>query len=126
MGRKAETGAERRRERRVDTEVGVSIAQPELDEPIVASTRNVSGSGAYIVMDDPLPMFGRYHVHLLFPVGDADGKPAVEDIEVVAIVVRHSLIEEAGAKRHCVALYFDRVSPTDRERIIDFVDAAYS
>ncbi len=126
MGQKAATGSERRRERRVDTEVGVSIAQPELDAPIVASTRNVSGSGAYIVLDEPLPMFGRYHVHLLFPVLDADGNPGVEDIEVVAIVVRHSLIEEGGARKHCVALYFDRVSPPDRERIIDFVDATYS
>ena len=66
-----------------------------------------------------------YHVHLLLPVVGLDGQPEIEDIEVTAIVVRHSTLEEDGAPRHCHALYFDNVHPRDRERIIEFVDTLY-
>jgi c-di-GMP-binding flagellar brake protein YcgR len=123
--RKTDLWSERRRDRRVDAEISIALSPPNAVEPVTAATRNLSGSGAYITLDEPLPLFGRYHVHLLLPVVGADGQPEIEDIEVTAIVVRHSTLEEDGALRHCHALYFDNVHPRDRERIIEFVDTLY-
>ncbi len=126
MPRKADMWSERRRDRRVDAEVSIALSPPNAHEPVTAATQNLSGSGAYITLEEPLPLFGRYHVHLLLPVTGEDGQPEIEDIEVTAIVVRHNRVEEEdGGVRHCHALYFDNVHPRDRDRIIEFVDTLY-
>jgi hypothetical protein len=71
-------------------------------------------------------MFGRYQVHLLLPGSGPDGEVAVEDVEAVAIVVRHDEVPgPEGGTQHYMALYFDRISNEDRERIIEFVDGMY-
>jgi len=122
VGTRSRTG-ERRREKRAEAEVGLSLSAPETGDLIAASTRNLSGSGAYVVLDEPLPLFSRYRLLLLLPVSGPDATERIEEVEVVAVVVRHDLVEqEAAAPRHCMALYFERISPKDKQTVIEFVD----
>jgi c-di-GMP-binding flagellar brake protein YcgR len=120
------SSGERRRDKRAPAEVSLTLADRTSEEPVAAATKNLSASGAYVVLDEPLPMFGRYQVHLLLPGSGPDGEVAVEDVEAVAIVVRHDEVPgPEGGTQHYMALYFDRISNEDRERIIEFVDGMY-
>lgn len=113
--------AERRLERRAPAEVRVSVCREPGGAWLAASSRNLSGSGAYLVLDEPLAVFERLLVRLTLPLSsESDGER--DEIRLSALVVRRDEIEEEGRTRHCHALYFDRVSPRDRERVNRFVD----
>jgi len=104
----------------------MSLSSPDTGDLIAASTQNLSGSGAYVLLDDPLPLFSRYRVLLLLPIIGPDEAEGIEEVEAVAVVVRHDPVEqESGPPRHCMALYFERISPRDKEAVIEFVDGLH-
>jgi hypothetical protein len=87
-------------------------------------TRNISGSGAYLLLSEPLPLFSRYRAHLLIPTIGQEGNADLEDIDTIAIVVRLDTARGAGGDiQYSVALYFERMSPRSRQIVLEYVDS---
>lgn len=111
--------AERRRSPRVESCLSLHLTSADFD--FAAETKNVSAGGAYCRVDRHLPFMAKLKVALVLPIQEA-GETVPRRIRCEAIVVRsESQIVDNGQERHYVALYFERMKPSDRLRLERYV-----
>ena len=120
-GRSRGTVGERRAAARVDAALAVDVSDQGAHDTLApAVTLNVSRTGAYCLVEREIAPFTKLALRLRAPV-DGEGRPPIE-INCVGVVVRHDLVEgEDGAQEHCIAVFFERISPVAREAIDTFV-----
>jgi len=109
--------AERRRAPRADIKVPLKIKRAT--DVIVASTKNISASGAYIVLDTFVPLNTKLGVTLLIPKA---GRGQLKKVHCHGIVVRNQPERKGGAAPHySMAIFFTDIDQGDQRALSDYV-----
>ena len=86
---------------------------------VFCETRNISRNGAYCLCTQPFPEFARIRITLELQMPDSDEK---EDLDCEGVVVRaDGKTEVSGQEMYGFAVFFDRMSEENREKIEDYV-----
>jgi c-di-GMP-binding flagellar brake protein YcgR len=114
-GRKAR--AERRRAPRADIKVPLKIKRAR--DVIVGSTKNISASGAYCMLNTFVPLNTKLNVTLLIPKA---GRGQSKKVQCHGIVVRNQPEREGGAAPHYnTAIFFTDIDQRDQRVLSDYV-----
>ncbi len=114
--------AERRQAPRV--EKGLSLQLTSRDFDLTTETKNVSARGVYCRIKCHIPFMTKLKVALLVPVQQGR-RTVLHPVRGDARVVRsESQIIQNGQERHFVALYFEKMKPSDRLCLERYVQAA--
>lgn len=91
------------------------------DFDTVAHTLNISASGLYCKIDKEIPLMSRVRLVLMVPDLSKDAE-AVKSIEVNGVVVReHPVIIDGQTKHYDVAIFFEDLSPKNKEIIANYI-----
>lgn len=86
----------------------------------ITHTLNISPSGVYCKIDKELPLMSRVKLALQIPDPTKEG--AVKKMEASGIVVRqHPVTVEGVIKHYDVAIFFDDLSPKDKDMIASYI-----
>ena len=118
--------AERRQHPRVPAAFDLHLGDKLSDGELVASESiNISSGGLYCRMAQPLEMFTRVSLMLVFP--GTGGLPASRPVEVRAVVVRcEPSTDPATRTFYDIAVCFTDVSDADRDIIEQFISSRVS
>lgn len=98
---------------------GLSLKLGTGDFDIITHTLNVSASGIYCKIDKEIPLMSRVSLKLMLPDVSKDDKTAVQ---VSGVVVReHPVIIDGATKHYDVAIFFEDLSPKNRETILSYI-----
>lgn len=87
----------------------------------VTHTLNISASGIYCKVDKEIPLMSRVKLMLKVPDFSRDDK-TVKSLEVTGVVVReHPVIIDGETKHYDVAIFFEDLTPKDREIILNYI-----
>ena len=113
------TNAERRRYPRVsDDLVELTLATESYDS--VVRTINISASGVYCKLDHEIPLMSRVKLALMIPDPKKAGKTGKVDTDGV-VVREHPVIIDGKVKHYDAAIFFDDLTPEDREMIEQYI-----
>lgn len=113
------TSQERRRDPRIHDE-SLSLRLDAGSFDTVTHTLNVSASGIYCKLDREIPLMSRVKLILMIPDPAGDAKP--KGLEVEGVVVReHPVIIDGKIRHYDAAIFFDNLSPGDRETITQYI-----
>ena len=101
---------ERRKAPRLEKQLSVQLSAAAFD--LTTETKNISSRGVCCEVDRPIPYMSKLRVTLQLPVKEK-GRTVLHPIRTEAVVVR--------SEAHFVALYFERISPSDAAKIDDYV-----
>ncbi len=111
---------ERRKFPRVKDE-GISLKLRLDDFDSVTHALNISSSGVYCKTDKELPLMSRVRLMLMIPDPAKEGT-VLKSLEVNGIVVRqHPVIIGGVTKHYDVAIFFEDLSPKDKDVINDYI-----
>jgi len=97
-----------------DGEFAMELKLGEFDT--IIHTLNVSASGVYCKIDREIPLMSRVKLVLMMP---GRGK---ENIEVTGVVVRgHPVIIDGETRHYDLAIFFEDITPKDREIIASYI-----
>lgn len=108
---------ERRKNPRLENNIPVKICQDGGD--FVTETLNISRSGAYCCVNQPIAVMTKLKIHLLFsfPKGEKSG---TKKISCQGVIVRSEPASEEG--KHNIAIFFNEIAQRDAEYITDYID----
>jgi hypothetical protein len=87
----------------------------------VTHTLNISSSGVYCKIDKELPLMSRVRLMLMMPDTRQEGA-CLKSLEVNGIVVRqHPVIIDGVTKHYDVAIFFEGLSPKDKDAINNYI-----
>ncbi len=111
---------ERRKFPRVkDETLSLNLRLDDFDS--VTNTLNISSSGVYCKTDKELPLMSRVKLMLMIPDPSKE-TGALKSLEVNGIVVRqHPVIIDGVTKHYDVAIFFEDLSPKDKEVINSYI-----
>lgn len=112
-------GQERRHFPRIsDDTLSVTLNTGSFDT--VTHSLNISASGIYCKLDREIPIMSRVRIVLMVPDPAKDAKP--RSLEVEGVVVRqHPVIIDGKVKHYDAAIFFDNLTPRDREIITQYI-----
>lgn len=111
---------ERRKSERIKDE-GLSLKLNAGDFDLISHTLDISESGIYCKVDRELPLMSKVGLVLMVPDLSKDEK-AVSKLEVEGVVVReHPVIIDGDKKHYDVAIFFDNLSPKNKEIISNYI-----
>lgn len=112
--------AERRGHPRTETILPLKISKRGLD--VITETRNISCSGVYCRVSQPLPLMSKIGVTLLLPIY-RKAKVNTEKIRCNGVVVRSepAIVQEAETAYQNVAIFFTDLSKKDKTKITQYV-----
>jgi len=114
------TGADRRRFPRVLKNLAIKLKDQSVD--FVTETKNLSCIGAYCRINAFVPCLTKLKVTLLLP--DTKNHGASRTVTCEATVVRAERVTDtAEASTYDIALYFNKISPSDMKKIDRYVKA---
>ena len=100
---------------------GLALKLKSGDFDTVTHTLNVSASGIYCKVDKEIPLMSRVKLMLMVPDLSKDEKP-VKGMEVEGVVVReHPVVINGEIKHYDVAIFFDNISPKNKEIIANYI-----
>jgi hypothetical protein len=108
---------ERRKDPRLENNIPLKIRREGGD--VVTQTMNISRSGAYCCVDQPIEPMTKLSVHLLLSFPKA-GKTVTRKISCEGVVVRSEPAAEGG--KYNIAVFFNDINKRDAECITDYVD----
>jgi hypothetical protein len=115
------TSQERRRFPRID-DTGLSLKLDLGGFDSMTHTMNISASGVYCKVNNEIPIMSRLKVVLVVPDVSKDGG-SHKKIEVTGVVVRqHPVVINGEIKHYDVAIFFEDLSPKNREVISNYID----
>lgn len=89
----------------------------------VTHTLDISASGIYCKIDREMPLMSRVRIKLMIPdVARSEKTPRELDVDGV-IVREHPVIIDGVVKHYDAAIFFDSLSPKDRDTIQGYIDA---
>src|SRR3989338_3298501 len=112
------SGAERRKDHRIDRRVPVKICSEGGD--IVTETGNISRSGAYRKVTRYIEPMTKMKIQLLLPL-KVNGKNVNKKISCQGVAVRTEPI--SGEEAYNVAIFFNDITQKDAEIIADFINS---
>lgn len=102
-------------------EEGLSLKLNIGDFDVMTHTLNVSASGVYCKVEKEIPLMSRVRMVLMIPDVSGEDGP-VKNLEVDGVVVReHPVIVNGRTKHYDVAIFFDNLSPENRETISGYI-----
>ncbi len=112
--------AERRKDPRRDGNLPLKISKQGLD--MVTETRNISSSGVYCRVNQPLPVMTKIELTLLLPQ-HTKNRISSEKIKCGGVVVRSEpdILEQADKAYQSVAIFFTDISKKNKEKISQYV-----
>ena len=103
------------------TDEGLPLKLNVGDFDAMTHTLNLSASGLYCKVDRALPLMSRVKLVLMVPETSKDDK-ALKNLEVDGVVVReHPVIIDGQIKHYDVAIFFENLSPKNREMIATYI-----
>ncbi|MBI4436929.1 MAG: PilZ domain-containing protein [Candidatus Omnitrophica bacterium] len=89
---------------------------------LVTETKNISITGAYCQVSQPIPTFAKVSITLSVPVMGQERK-APQEIRCEGVVVRSekTVRENGNPEKYFVAIYFTRLNVQDREILNQYV-----
>lgn len=105
---------------------GLSLKLNVGDFDTMTHTLNLSASGIYCKIDKEIPLMSRVKLMLMVP--DLSGsEKSTKNITVEGVVVReHPVIMDGRIKHYDVAIFFENLTPKNRELIANYVAAKKS
>lgn len=110
---------EKRKYPRIEGILPIKLSGCESD--IVTETKNISGSGAYCVVNCPVTPMTKLDMVLFMPIKKSKGK-TVKKISCKGIVVRSDRVENEGKIAYCLGIYFSEMKDSDRKNIVSHID----
>ncbi len=112
--------AERRRYPRIEEVLSITLERAPFSQ--TTETKNISASGAYCRVSKPVPEMTRFDLTLWVPVPGTSGA-TTHEIRCSGVVVRTEKIrqENGGKEKHYIAIFFDRIRPEDRRKLVQYV-----
>lgn len=102
---------EKRKTPRVEEKLPIKIM--EGDRGIVVETKNISASGAYLIMDKPMPLMSKVIVTLLIP----EGAGRNNKVQCGGTVVRTSPAMINDKTLYETAIFFDEITEKTKSMI---------
>lgn len=116
------TNQERRSFPRIHDE-GLSLKLNLGDFDSMTHTLNLSASGIYCKVDKEMPLMSRVRLVLMIPDLSKEERPTTS-IEVDGVIVReHPVIIDGSTRHYDVAIFFENLSPKNREIVEKYVAA---
>ena len=106
---------ERRRYPRIEKELPLKIRTDEYD--LVTQTKNLSCIGAYCAVDKYIPPLTKLSIILLLPLKTKNKNTNVK-IQCKGVVVR---TEGKPPEGFNIAIFFNEISPRDKDKIATYV-----
>lgn len=110
---------ERRRYPRVDKNLPIKLASGELY--VVTETINISGNGAYCMVDKPLELMTKLDIVLLIPPMDAR-RNKVKKVHCKGVVVRSETNKTNGKYSHFIGIFFHDIKDRDRKTLVSYIN----
>lgn len=112
--------AERRKHPRSDSVLPLKISKKGLD--VITETHNISCSGVYCRVTQPIPLMSKLDLTLLLPILSSR-KVLTKKIKCSGVVVRSEpvIIKEADTACQNIAVFFTDLSKRDKDTIADYV-----
>ena len=121
---KKRLAADRRRSLRVEKTLSLQLTAPAFD--LTTETKNVSRRGVYCRVNRHIPFMAKLKIALLVPLQER-GRVVSRTIRCDALVVRsESQMVENGKEKHFVALYFERMKPSDSVHLERYIQAVFA
>ena len=111
---------ERRRHPRSETTLPLKISKKGLD--VITETRNISCSGVYCRVSEPIPLMSKLDLTLLLPIAQSR-KVLTKKIKCSGVVVRSEpvIVKEADTACQNVAIFFTDLTKKDKDTIAQYV-----
>lgn len=110
---------ERRKYPRLDKGLPIKLASGDLF--IVTETLNVSGNGAYCMVDKPLELMTKLDIVLLVPPADTK-RTTVKKIHCKGVVVRSESNKTNGKYAHFIGIFFHQIDDRDRKSLVSYIN----
>lgn len=111
---------ERRKYPRIkDKEISVKLSGEGFEA--ITKSLNISASGIYCKLTSRLPLMSRVEIHISLPKKIKSASPVTLDIDGV-VVREEPFIKDGRVVHYDVAIFFDSLSPIDREKLIRYID----
>jgi len=102
-----------------DEDLSLELRLDDFDT--VTHTLNISASGVYCKIPREIPLMSRVKIMLMIPT-EMNGAPSINTLEVTGVVVReHPVVIEGETRHYDAAIFFDDLSPADREMIALYI-----
>ena len=112
--------AERRKFPRIKDK-GIEIQLKGEGFGVITQSLDVSASGVYCKITDPIPLMTRVDIVLALP-GKKKGASLVI-LHIEGVVVReHPVVKDGKIVHYDVAIFFNFLKPGDRERLITYIN----
>lgn len=115
---------ERRKYPRVEAFLPLKITSADYD--IVTETKNISASGAYCTVDEPLPLMTKLSIIILLPFKHNSGGERGKNIKKIncgGAVVRKETVRDNGKHLYRVGIFFNEISDKDRKVIVSYINS---
>ena len=104
-----------------DEQLSLKLETGDFD--IITHTLNVSASGIYCKIDKEIPIMSRVRIKLMVPDALKSDK-ATKELDVDGVIVReHPVIIDGVIKHYDAAIFFDNLSPKNREVIQNYISS---
>ncbi|MBN3038486.1 MAG: PilZ domain-containing protein [Candidatus Omnitrophica bacterium] len=112
--------AERRKHPRTASILPLKISKRDLD--VITETRNISCSGVYCRVTQPIPLMSKIDLTLLLPICSSK-KVLTKKIKCSGVVVRSEpvIVKEADTACQNVAIFFTDLTKRDKDTIAQYV-----
>jgi len=111
---------DRRANPRVRADVPVQVVSTDEQDAMTAQAVNLSGSGVYLMLPEPIPTGTRLLISLIIPF-QSQGKVDNRFFDFEGVVVRNEGAKGEEKGRYYVAVYFAGARRGDKETIDRFV-----
>ncbi len=112
---------ERRKFPRINKVLSVKLSDSEFD--ILTETKNISASGAYCPVSEPLEPMTKLQLVLLIPIKKNRSK-LIKKIDCQGTVVRLETITDNGKFPYRVGIFFNQISDSDKKSLRSYIQSS--
>jgi len=113
------TKDDRRKKARIKDK-GIAIQLKTDGLGIITQSLDVSASGIYCKVKEHIPVMTKLKIVLALPGKESSPAPVLLDIEGV-VVREHPVIRDGKVQHHDVAIFFNNLTPKDRDRLVRYI-----
>ena len=101
---------------------GISIQLKGEGFGVITQSLDVSASGVYCKITEPIPLMTRLEIVLAIPGKRDPSVPTLLHIEGV-VVREHPVIKNGKTEHYDVAIFFNFLTPKDREKLVNYINS---
>lgn len=111
---------ERRKSPRVDKILPIKLSGSEFD--VLTETNNISVSGAYFSLGNPLELMTKLNVVLLIPIKKNKAK-IIKKINCTGVIVRCEITDIDAKRPYRAAIYFNALRDHDKKVLHSYINS---